>query len=274
MLASLIIVFREVLEAGLVVGIVLAATKGVPGRSLWTGSGIAGGLISACIVAAFADTLFSAFTGSGQELFNAAVLGMAALMLCWHNVWMSRHARVMIQDIRAVGRAVSVGERPLYAITIVTAVAVAREGAEVVLFLYGIAASGGGSAALLAGSILGIAAGGVVATLLYFGLLRVPTRHLFTVTSWMLTLLAAGMASQSVGYLSKAGLLPAPIDPVWDSSGILPDDSLMGIALRTLVGYTDRPSELQVFAYALMLVTIVVLMRLFRSPPPMPRAAE
>lgn len=273
MLASLIIVFREVLEAGLVVGIVLVATRGVPGRGLWTAYGIAAGVIGACVVAVFADTLFAAFAGSGQELFNAAVLGTAALMLCWHNVWMSRQARAMVQEIRAIGRAVSIGERPLYAITIVIAVAVLREGAEVVLFLYGISASGSGSATLLAGSLLGIALGGLVATLLYLGLLSIPTRHLFTVTSWMLTLLAAGMASQAVGYLSQAGVLPAPLEPVWDTSGILRDDSLLGLALRTLVGYTDRPSDLQVLAYGLTLVSVAVLTRVFRLPPAR-RAAE
>src|SRR3954468_20879916 len=86
MLAALIIVFREVIEAGLVVGIVLAATRGVPSRASWITIGIVAGLFGAAIVAGFADAIANAFTGAGQELLNAGVLILAVLMLGWHNV--------------------------------------------------------------------------------------------------------------------------------------------------------------------------------------------
>src|SRR5947208_3652586 len=134
MLASLVIVFREVIEAGLIVGIVLAATQGVPRRGFWVGYGIAGGVFGACIVAAFADQLGSLFEGSGQELFNAAVLILAVGMLAWHNVWMSGHGRQIARDMKGMGAAVSAGERSLAALGIVVGVAVLREGSEVVLF--------------------------------------------------------------------------------------------------------------------------------------------
>src|SRR6516164_1444466 len=142
MLATLIIVFREILEAGLIVGIVLAATVGVPKRGLWIGYGVAGGVLGACLVAAFAGQIASLFEGSGQELFNAAVLLLAVGMLTWHNVWMSSHGRAMAQEMRQLGKAVAAGERPLLALSIVCGAALLREGSEVVLFLYGILASG------------------------------------------------------------------------------------------------------------------------------------
>ena len=104
MLAALIIVFREVVEAGLIVGIVLAATEGVAHRRRWIATGVAAGLLGAAIVAAFAQRLSEAFSGTGQELFNAAILIAATVMLGWHNVWMARHGRELSREMKALGR--------------------------------------------------------------------------------------------------------------------------------------------------------------------------
>ena len=141
MFVSLIIVFREAMEAGLIVGIVLAATEGVPGRGRWIAGGIAAGVAGASLVAMFAAALSNAFEGAGQEVFTAAILCFAVVMLSWHILWMSRHARAMAAELREVGQAVRLGQRSLAALAAVVAVAVMREGSEVVLFLYGIVAA-------------------------------------------------------------------------------------------------------------------------------------
>src|ERR1700748_3489147 len=160
MLASLLIVFREVIEAGLIIGIVLAATVGVARRTLWVGIGVAGGVAGACLVAAFAEQLANLFEGSGQEIFNAAILLVAVMMLTWHNVWMASHGREMSRELRQMGAAVSSGQKTLTALAGVVGVAVLREGSEVVLFLYGIAAQGGLSmSSMLIGGGLGLLAG-------------------------------------------------------------------------------------------------------------------
>ena len=90
MIAALIIVFREVFEAGLIVGIVLAVTRTVPHRNQWIAGGVLAGVLAACVVAAFAGALSNLFAGMGQEIFNAAILALAVVMLTWHNVWMAR----------------------------------------------------------------------------------------------------------------------------------------------------------------------------------------
>jgi high-affinity iron transporter len=149
-LASLIVVFREVLEAGLIVGIVLAATEGVAGRLRWIGGGLLAGLAGAGVLAMFAGALSNLAEGAGQELFTACVLGLAVVMLGWHVTWMSAHARELSAQMRAVGRDVAAGHRPMAALATVVGVAVLREGAEVVLLLYGIAAGGGQQAGALA----------------------------------------------------------------------------------------------------------------------------
>jgi high-affinity iron transporter len=276
MLGALIIVFREVIEAGLIIGIVLAATRGVPTRGHWVTFGVGGGVLGACIVAVFAGAISDAFQGAGQELFNAAVLSIAVVMLMWHNAWMARHGREIAVEMRTIGVAVSEGAKPLTALAIVVGLAVLREGSEVVLFLYGIMASGTTGSALLVGGLLGIVAGAGFTALTYFGLLAIPTRYIFSVTSWLIALLAAGMASQAVQYLNTAGLVVALDRTVWDTSWLLSEGSIVGRMLHALIGYTERPTELQLVVYVGTLLAMYVLMRIARYQPRehIPAAAE
>ncbi|HEY4123426.1 MAG TPA: FTR1 family protein [Rhizomicrobium sp.] len=273
MLSALIIVFREVIEAGLIVGIVLAATKGVPRRALWVVYGVIAGVLGACVVAAFAGRIADLFEGSGQELFNASILLLAVLMLTWHNVWMAGHGRAMARDMKNVGAAVASGERPLTALSIVVGVAVLREGSEVVLFLYGIASQGGTSnLAMLTGGLLGLAAGAAISGLMYYGLLAIPAHRLFSVTSGLITLLAAGMAAQAVLFIQQAGYLQFLMNAVWDTSWLLPEGTMAGRLLHTLVGYTDQPNGLQLIVYVAVIGTITLLARWERERHPKSRA--
>ena len=273
MLGALIIVFREVIEAGLIVGIVMAATRGVPDRGRWVSFGIGAGVLGAAIVAIFAGAISQAFEGSGQELFNASVLGIAVVMLMWHNAWMARHGREIAAEMRNVGVAVSEGAKPLTALAIVVGLAVLREGSEVVLFLYGIFASGTSGTSLFVGGILGIAAGAAFTGLTYFGLLAIPTRYIFSVTSWLIALLAAGMAAQSVQFLNNAGFAEVLGRTVWDTSWLLSEGSIVGRMLHALIGYTERPTELQLVTYIAILFLMALLMRIAR-PPQQPRRAH
>ncbi len=263
MLAALLIVFREVLEAGLIVGIVLAATRGIAGRGAWIAGGIGAGVLGAGVVAIFAGALSDAFSGSGQEVFNAGILSIAVVMLGWHNIWMARHGREVAQQMVAMGRAVALGARSLLALAVVVMAAVLREGAEVVLFLYGIAASSNeGWPMLLLGGALGIGCGGLVSWLLYRGLVAIPVGRLFGVTSWLVALLAAGMAGQAAALLAKADLIPSWGYEIWDTSWLIDESSIVGRALRALVGYSDRPMGVQLVAYAIVLATLVIGARL------------
>jgi high-affinity iron transporter len=276
MLGALIIVFREVIEAGLIVGIVMAATRGVPDRSRWIMIGIGAGVLGAAVVAMFAGVISEAFQGAGQEMFNASVLGVAVIMLMWHNAWMARHGREIADEMRRVGTAVSQGAKPLTALAIVVGLAVLREGSEVVLFLYGIMASGTSGSALIVGGLLGIAAGAAFSALTYLGLLAIPSRYIFSVTSWLIALLAAGMAAQAVQFLNNAGLVVALDRTLWDTSWLLSEKSIFGRLLHTLIGYIDRPSEMQLLVYVATLFAMFLLMRIARYTPRqrVPAAAE
>jgi high-affinity iron transporter len=157
----------------------------------------------------------------------------------------------------------------------VVAVAVLREGSELVLFLYGVAAAqGGGSWALVAGSVAGLTFGSLVCLFTYLGLLSIPSRYLFDVTSALIALLAAGMAAQAIAFLEQANIVTALDQTLWDTSWILRDSSFLGRALHTLIGYVDQPTAMQVVVYALTLSAIAALMKLFAAPQThRPRAA-
>jgi high-affinity iron transporter len=278
MLATAIIVFREVLEASLVVGIVLAASRGVPGRGVWVSSGIAAGVLGAALVAAGAGVIAAAVNGIGQELFNAAILFTAVAMLGWHNIWMNRHGRELAAATASLGKAVLGRSRPLYALALVVGIAVLREGSEIVLFLYGIAiASGVGALGMLGGGILGIAAGAAIGAVIYLGLLAIPVRRLFGVTSWLILFLAAGMASQGAAFLMQANLLPPLGNELWDTSSVLSERSPLGILLHVLIGYSAQPAGIQVVFYLVTLLVIGILMRVIGhtrpSAPSRPAAA-
>ena len=259
MFGALIIVFREVIEAGLIIGIVLAATRGVSGRGYWVLTGVLAGTLGAGIVALFAEAIANAFEGAGQELFNASVLGAAVVMLMSHTAWMARHGREMAVELAAVGAAVTGGKRPMTALAAVVGLAVLREGAEVVLFLYGILAAGTSSGSLFLGGTLGLAAGAAFTALTYYGLISIPARHIFTITTVLIALLAAGMAAQAVQYLDAAGLINVLSGQLWDSSPWLPQDGIVGRILHALIGYTDRPTELQLITYLAILAVMAAL---------------
>jgi high-affinity iron transporter len=267
MLAALVIVFREVLEAGLIVGVVLAASRGVPGRGQAVALGVLAGVAGSAVVALFAARITDAFDGRGQELFTAAVLLLAVVMLAWHVVWMSEHARELTARLRQLGAAVASGARSVTVLGVVVALAVMREGSEVVLFLASIAMqSEQGAGAMALGSLGGLALAAVLSTAIYLGLAAIPLRRVFSVTGALVTLLAAGLAAQAMQQLANAGVLNVLDGTLWDSSWLLSEESWPGRVLHVLVGYMDHPSVMQAIAYLATIVMIVLLASLRRPP--------
>ncbi len=267
MLAALVIVFREVLEAGLIVGVVLAASRGVHGRTGAVVLGVLAGILGSIIVAIFAARISDAFDGRGQEIFIAAILFFAVIMLAWHVVWMAQHAREMTQQLRQLGSDVTAGRQSLFALGAAVAIAVMREGSEVVLFMTGIVMQGKETAGeLLLGSAIGLLLGAVVSMVLYFGLAAIPLKRMFSVTGVLVTLLAAGLAASAVQQLSNAGLINVLDTSLWDTSSILSENSWPGRVLHVLIGYMDRPTGMQLIAYVVTAGTIFFLGFARRSP--------
>lgn len=276
MLSTALIVFREVLEAALIIGILAAATRGIRGRGRWIVAGVGAGLLGSIAVAAGAGVITQWAEGMGQEIFNATVLGIAVVMLAWHNIWMSTHGRELAANAKRLGSSIRDGAKELPIVLAVIAVAVLREGSETVLFLHGVAASGGTSNMLL-GGMLGVAGGVAVGWLLFAGLLRVPLKWFFTATSALVLLLAAGMAAQAARFLIQADMLPSLASPVWDTSALVSNQSAGGKLLQGLMGYDAQPSGMQLAFFLIVLVAILAGMAWAQrrstptSPPPSAR---
>jgi high-affinity iron transporter len=268
MLGAAIIIFRETIEAALLIGIVAAATRAIPGRGLWVSGGIFAGLAGAAVVAAMAGQLAALFDGVGQELLNASILGVAVVLLGWHNAWMSAHGAELAADARQIGQDVREGRRQLSAVLIVIALAVLREGSESALFLYGLVSGGEVSGVAVAGGgALGLLAGATLGLILYAGMLRIPMRWFFSVTSALILVLAASMASQMARFLIQADILPSLASPLWNISSVLPPDSPVGILMHALVGYEAAPAGMQVVFYVATLLTVLAAMQWVRRAP-------
>jgi len=263
MLSTAIIIFREVLEAALIIGILAAATRNISGSRRWLVAGVITGLVGSAMVAASTDVISSFADGIGQELFNAMVLGIAVFMLAWHNIWMSSHGKVLAMSASTMGNDIREGRSETSALFLIVGLAVLREGSESVLFLYGIAASeAGGKSAMLLGGLSGALIGAAVGYGIYAGLVRLPVRWFFSATSALVLLLAASMASQAAHFLIQADLLPSLAAPLWDTSTALPEQTALGMLLHTLVGYDSHPAGMQLVFYVTALIIISIGMYL------------
>jgi high-affinity iron transporter len=269
MFAAALIVFRESLEAALFVGIVAAATRELAGRARWLAGGVGIGVLGAILLALSAHRIGELFDGIGQDLVNIAVLSVALTMLLWHCIWVSAHGREMAAEARQLGVSVQQGQRAPWALLIAVALAVLREGAETVLFVGG-ALTGSGTVlpaeiawACALGLFFGVGAGVV----LYGGLARLPTRHVFTATNVLIAILAGSIASQLVKSLAQAGFIEQGTAPLWDTSAALSQDSALGTLLHALMGYDARPSAAQLASYVVVLLLIYAGTRLLQHRP-------
>jgi high-affinity iron transporter len=267
MFATALIVFRESLEAALFVGIVAAATRQLAGRTRWLGAGVAIGVLGALLLAFMAPRVSGWFDGLGQDIVNIVVLSVALSMLLWHCIWVASHSKDMAMQARSLGTSVQQGQRKPWALLTAVALAVLREGAETVLFVGGALTGAGASTldvvlSIAVGVGLGVGAGAII----YGGLSRIPTKHVFATTNVLIAILAGSIASQLVKSLIQAGFIERWSSPLWDTSSLLAPDSALGTFLHALMGYDARPSAVQLASYIAVLALIYAGTRLLRRP--------
>jgi len=267
MWATAVIVFREILEVSLIISLVVAATQGIPRRSLYIISGILAGLVGAIVIAVFAAPIATFANGMGQEIFNASVLMLAVVMLTWHLVWMRKHSMQISSQINNMSQQLSQGNKSLYIISIIVGLAILREGAEIILLLYGMTAAGANVTQQLTGGSIGLVVGIGLGATIYFGLVKIPVRYFFKTTGILMLLLAAGLSAQAAAFLSQADVLPELMTTVWDTSYILSEQFLLGQILHSLIGYTSQPSGIQVIFYLGTILIISTLVKFSNYSP-------
>ncbi|MBI3601777.1 MAG: FTR1 family protein [Candidatus Omnitrophica bacterium] len=267
MLSIAIVIFREVLEIALIVGVLLAATRGLPKRTPWVWMGLLAGLAGACVIAVFADVISAAFEGMGQEVMNAIILFTAAFLIAWTVLWMSRHGRHLTQHFKHVGEQVKSKREPMYTLATVVGLAVLREGAEIVMFIYSALVTGGKIYQLTIGALLGMCAGASVGMAIYYGLMKIPMKKIFTVTNWLLIFLVAGMVASGFGYLAAAGKVPELVTTVWDTSWLVSENSILGKVMHVMGGYSERPSGIQLLTFLSTIAGLAVALKFYGRPP-------
>lgn len=268
MFNALVIVWRESLEAMLVIGVLLSwiARQPLPAerarlrRGLWGGAAAGIALALGLGYATFA--IQSEFAGETLEIFQLAMVLVAAGLILQMVLWMHRHGRHMKRELEARAEK-SAGA---FGIAAITALAVAREGAETVIFLYGLGleASGGALAAMLLAAVAGFAAAVATAWLIARGARFLDYRSLFRISEILLLLIANALLANGMDRMIALEWLPPLMDPVWDSSALLEDGAGAGRFLADFIGYRARPAGMLVLA-SLAFWTYAVW-RLRRSP--------
>jgi len=263
---TFVVTLREGFEAALLLGIVYTFLEKSGGRQYF-GYVTTGGALG--FVASVAMGIGLTFASGplldlGPDLIAAGVLFLAVAVLTWHSWWMSQHARAIRGEVeRKIEEAHAT--RQLWVIGLIAFTGVFREGAETVLFLWGLMAQAtlaGGWDALVGGA-LGLGGAAALGWAIFHGGRRLSVQRFFAVTSALLVFLAAGLFSAGLGKLEALGVLPQS-DVLWDTSFLISDDGFVGGLLAGLIGYRARPSQIEVAGYVLYLIVVGLLM--YRRP--------
>jgi len=263
MLQIAIVVFREILEISLILGILTAATKEIPGRTKWIASGLTLGIAASLLLAFFTDKISESLDGMGQEFFNGLILISASVMIGWTVLWMQKHARSISGELKRLSNSVREGKKPLYILLVVVFLSVLRESAEVVLFTYSYYVSGTEISGIISGLIAGLILGSAVGFALYLGILKAFGKYFFIVTTWLLIFLSAGIASQGIGFWINAQITPTLGE--FDFSMILSQQSFIGKFLHIFFGYIDQPAGAQLLTYFVTLAALIIGLKIAKK---------
>jgi high-affinity iron transporter len=271
---ALFIVWRESAEAMLVVGILYAwlknrADAAIGMRYLW--GGVAAGAGLALGLALVMLGIASSLSGNGLDYFQLAIMLVASALIVQMVFWMRKHGRTFKKDLES-DMARNAQSANWWGLLVVVALAVGRETAETVVFLYGLGAEKGGIANLPVVLILGVGAAFATFWLLQQGSRILSWRVFFRVSEVLLLLLAGALLVSGLEKLIALDVLPALVDPVWDTSRLLDDSGRVGGMIASFTGYRARPALLPLLALALF--WILVWMFLNRSGGPSATSAR
>lgn len=261
MIASTIIVLREILEICLVIGMISAALKEVKNRNKIILLGVmVGGLISTALAFSI-NQINGLFDGNGQEIFNIIILLTSIICIAWTLKWFNNQGKKLYTKVLLATGLLKDDNSNIWPMLFIIILSISREGAELILFLNGVSI-GSNANDMIYGIILGASIGISLGLLLYFGLMKLSTKYFFKSINLMLILLAAGMASQLANYLSASEIISMGSEVLWDSSWLIKEDTIIGKLLNGLVGYSSNPSILQVVFY---FSTIAFMTRLLKK---------
>ena len=258
MISSFIIMFRETLEAALIIGILLSylnkteQSKYNPIIYLSTAAGILMSIIGAYIFTSIAG----GFEGRAEEIFEGIVMLVGAALLTTMILWMMKqqHSAAIIEE--KAERYISKGK--LVSLSLLVFVSVLREGIESVIFLGALNFSSGSS---ITGASLGIITAVILGFLIFMGSRKISLKFFFSATNILLILFAAGLVAHGIHELQEAFLLPVFIEHLWDINHLLHEKGTLGGIVKGLFGYNGNPSLIEVASYSLYIIIAVFFWR-------------
>jgi len=255
-----IIFFRESLEIALLLGVIFAATNKIYNRNFYVGIGLIIGIILSILLAIFTKKISTSFNGLGGDIFNIILLTIAIFLMGGTLIWMKEKSYELTNNIHKVSKDIEQSNQSKWILTGVITSCILREGSEIVLFTYGLLAGKEvNQMELLGGISLGISLGLISGFSLYYGLVKISGKYLFKVSEILLMFIAAGLASSLANLLIQAGFITALDYPIWDSSWLVKDNSILGEILCVTMGYTSRPSILQLIFFVATIIIINLL---------------
>ncbi len=250
------IIWRESVEALLVIGILnawLARQSDIASRGriyLW--AGVAAGLLVAVVLGVIFVAFGEAISDEAQLGYQTGAVLVAAALIIQMVFWMRRHGRTLKRELETSLQDAAT-RSSWWTIFVLALIAVAREGSETVVFLFGTlsAAQHVSLTGTIVATIIGFSLALATYYVLQLGSRVLSWRVFFGVTEIMLLLLAGSLLVTGVENLGELGLLPTLSGRLWDSSAILPDSGPVGGLLAALTGYRARPNLVDVLVYAL-----------------------
>lgn len=274
-MSAFLVMLREGVEAAIIVAVLLGYLNRLDRRNesrwVWAGT-IAAILVSIAAGLVLWNTV-GGLEGTAEQLAEGIIAFVAAGLLTWMVVWMGRQARHIKTRLHSqVDTALAAGRAT--ALAVIAFVAVLREGVEASLFLISTTVGAESSTGQLVGGLVGLAAAGAIGVLIYAGSARIDLRSFFRLTGVLIIVFAAGLVSKGVHEFQELGLLPTVNEHVW-SLGILdPSTDTVGRFLKSLFGWTPRPSLLMAIAYAAYLVPVLIVFLRMTAPVPRSRQRE
>lgn len=261
MLAPFLIMLREGLEAGLIVGIIAGYLRQTGGSrwlpAIWVGVFLA--IAMSLLVGSALQFVSAEFPQKAQELFEAVVGLVAVAVLTSMVFWMRRAGRTIGAELRhSVDAALKSSRGTAWALIGMAFFAVAREGLESVFFLLAMFQQNAGPAAPL-GALAGVAGAALLSFAFYHGGIRIDLRRFFRWTGVFILVIAAGLLASALRNLHEAGLWNLLQTRVYDLSQVLPVSSLTGAILSGVFNYQEAPALGEVIAYLAFLITALVL---------------
>ncbi|MBI1976014.1 MAG: FTR1 family iron permease [Candidatus Omnitrophica bacterium] len=259
--ATFLVVFREALEASLIVGIILTVLARLRAHRYF--SHVFASVLAAILVSIGAGLWIMTLTQSAQGQMEKVIEGVislvAASVLTYMVFWMDKQGRKIKSDIETKVEA-ALSRNDYFVMISLPFFAVFREGAETVLFLKAISLQGGGVVSFW-GGLFGFSLAVTIAALLFFGGKKIPMRALFRGTGLLILVIAGGLLAYGVHELEEIGWINPIIYPIWNINPILNEKQGIGSFLKALFGYNGNPSLTEVIVYWSYLIGITFLLK-------------